>query len=117
MTRECTARVGRTQSERRGRHLSAVRGPGALHRRTILRLLSSFRSSRAEGELTREIRSHLQLLEDQYTEFRGSERDLTLRGMARIVGYGIVMLGVCLPCVVPTRRALNVEPTVALRTE
>jgi hypothetical protein len=35
-------------------------------RRTILRLLSSFRSSRAETELAREIRSHLQLLEDQY---------------------------------------------------
>src|SRR5262245_59194483 len=35
-------------------------------RRTILRLLSSFRSSRAERELAREIRSHVQLLEDQY---------------------------------------------------
>src|SRR3954471_22265983 len=35
-------------------------------RRIILRLLSSFRSSRAEQELAREIRSHLQLLEDQY---------------------------------------------------
>ena len=34
-------------------------------RRTLLRLLSSFRSSRAERELAREIRSHLQLLEDQ----------------------------------------------------
>src|SRR3954471_6596181 len=37
-------------------------------RRAILRLLSSFRSSRAERELAREIRSHLQLLEDQYIE-------------------------------------------------
>ena len=35
-------------------------------RRTILRLLSSVRSSRAESELEREIRSHLQLLEDKY---------------------------------------------------
>src|SRR3954462_3584088 len=35
-------------------------------RRTIRRLLSSFRSSRAEQELTRESRSHLQLLEGQY---------------------------------------------------
>src|SRR5688572_219404 len=35
-------------------------------RRTILRLLSSFRSSRAERELAREILSHLHLLEDQY---------------------------------------------------
>ena len=35
-------------------------------RHTILRLLSSFRSSRAERALAREIRSHLQLLEDQH---------------------------------------------------
>jgi putative ABC transport system permease protein len=52
------------------------------------------------------------------TEFPGSESDLTLQGMAMIIGYGIVMLGVCmLGCVVPTRRALNIEPTIALRTE
>lgn len=31
---------------------------------------------------------------------------------------GLVMLGVCmLGCLVPTRRALNIEATVALRTE
>ena len=54
----------------------------------------------------------------KYTEFPGSETDLTLQGMAMIVAYGIVMLGVCmLGCVVPTRRALNIEPTIALRTE
>ena len=35
-------------------------------RQFIRRLLSSFRSSRAESELDREIRSHLQLLEDKY---------------------------------------------------
>ena len=58
-------------------------------RRTILRLLSSLRPGRAESELDREI-----------------------------IGYGIVMLGVCmLGCVVPTRRALDIEPTIALRTE
>jgi len=54
----------------------------------------------------------------KYTELPGSESDLTLRAMAMIIGYGIVMLGVCmLGCVVPTRRALNIEPTIALRTE
>jgi ABC-type lipoprotein release transport system permease subunit len=38
--------------------------------------------------------------------------------MAMIIGYGIVMLGVCmLACVEPTRRALNIEPAIALRTE
>jgi putative ABC transport system permease protein len=54
----------------------------------------------------------------KYTELPGSESDLTPQGMAMIIGYGIVMLGVCmLGCVVPTRRALNIEPTIALRTE
>jgi hypothetical protein len=54
----------------------------------------------------------------KHTEWPGAENGLTLQGMAMIVGYGIVMLGVCmLGCVVPTRRALNIEPTTALRTE
>jgi putative ABC transport system permease protein len=54
----------------------------------------------------------------QNSELPGSERELTLQGMAMIVSYGIAMLGVCmLACVVPTRRALNIEPTIALRTE
>jgi hypothetical protein len=54
----------------------------------------------------------------KYTEFPGSETDLTLQDMAMIVAYGIVMLAVCmLGCVVPTRRALKIEPTIALRTE
>jgi predicted permease len=54
----------------------------------------------------------------RYTEFPGSESDLTLQGMGLIIGYGIVMLGVCLlGCVVPTRRALSIEPAIALRTE
>jgi putative ABC transport system permease protein len=54
----------------------------------------------------------------KYTEFPGSESDLTPQGMAMIIGYGIVMLGVCmLGCLVPTRRALNIEPTIALRAE
>lgn len=35
-------------------------------RHLLLRLLSSFRSSRAERELAREIRAHLQLLEDEH---------------------------------------------------
>ncbi len=52
------------------------------------------------------------------TELAGFENELTLAGMAKIVGYGAIMLGVCmLACLVPTRRALNLEPTTALRTE
>ena len=43
---------------------------------------------------------------------------LSLRDLAMIVAYATLMLGVCLlACVVPTRRALGVEPTVALRID
>lgn len=39
-------------------------------------------------------------------------------GAALFVAYAAVMLGVCLlACVVPTRRALRVEPTEALRAD
>jgi putative ABC transport system permease protein len=35
-----------------------------------------------------------------------------------LVAYAIVMVGVCLlACIVPTRRALGVEPTIALRID
>jgi ABC-type antimicrobial peptide transport system permease subunit len=54
----------------------------------------------------------------RYTEFPGSETELTLAHVALIVAYGAVMLGVCmLGCLVPTRRALEIEPAIALRTE
>lgn len=54
----------------------------------------------------------------RYTEFPGSDSRLTLRAMAVILAYGFVMLGICLlGCVAPTRRALTVAPTVALRSE
>ncbi len=43
---------------------------------------------------------------------------LTLSGVAIILAYATVMLCVCLlACVVPTRRALGVEPTIALRMD
>ena len=52
------------------------------------------------------------------TELAGFENELTLAGMAKVIGYGVIMLGVCmLACLVPTHRALNVEPSTALRTE
>jgi putative ABC transport system permease protein len=54
----------------------------------------------------------------KYTEFSGSETALTAVDIAMIVAYGVVMLGVCmLGCVAPTRRALKIEPTIALRAE
>jgi putative ABC transport system permease protein len=52
------------------------------------------------------------------TEFPGSETGLSTQAIAMIVAYAIVMVGVCLlACIVPTRRALRVEPTVALRMD
>jgi ABC-type lipoprotein release transport system permease subunit len=55
----------------------------------------------------------------QTQEFAGMQgRGLTLGEVALLVGYAVVMLGVCmLACVVPTMRALRVQPTEALRAE
>ena len=54
------------------------------------------------------------------TQFGGSHlaEGLSARAIAMQAGYAVLMFAVCmLACIVPTRRALNVEPTVALRTE
>lgn len=48
----------------------------------------------------------------------GEAEGLTLQAVSMQAGYAVLMLAVCmLACVVPTHRALKVEPTVALRTE
>ena len=53
------------------------------------------------------------------TQFKGTGMGvLTLGDVALLAGYAILMLGVCtLACVVPTIRALRVQPTEALRAE
>jgi putative ABC transport system permease protein len=46
------------------------------------------------------------------------EGGLSLGQLATLIGYAALMLGVCLlACIVPTRRALGVQPTEALREQ
>jgi hypothetical protein len=54
------------------------------------------------------------------TQFRGTDvgGPLTAGEVALLMCYAVVMLGVCaLACIVPTVRALRVQPTEALRAE
>jgi predicted permease len=52
------------------------------------------------------------------TEMPGLSGELSLTQVAILLAYATLMLGVCLlACVVPTRRALSVEPTIALRVD
>jgi predicted permease len=51
-------------------------------------------------------------------DFGAAPRGLTVGEIALLIGYAILMLGICmLACVVPTMRALRVQPTEALRAE
>lgn len=52
-------------------------------------------------------------------QFKGTETGgLGTGEVTLLMGYAILMLGVCMPaCVVPTLRALRVPPTEALRAE
>ena len=55
-----------------------------------------------------------------YSDGPGADQagGLSLATIAMQAAYAALMFAVCmLACVVPTRRALNVEPTTALRTE
>jgi len=44
--------------------------------------------------------------------------ELSAKEIGIVVGYAVLMMAVCmLACIVPTRRALRIEPTEALRSD
>ena len=52
----------------------------------------------------------------EFSSYKG--RGLTAGEIAMLIGYAILMVGVCMTaCIVPTMRALRVQPTEALRAE
>ena len=52
------------------------------------------------------------------TEMPGLNGEMSLIDLVMLAGYATLMCGVCLlACIVPTRRALSVEPTIALRMD
>src|SRR5690606_23047978 len=58
------------------------------------------------------------LLISRTEQFRNSGIGLSIADVALLAVYAAFMLGVCLlACVVPTRRALGVEPITAMRVE
>ena len=53
-----------------------------------------------------------------HTEMPNPGNGVTIGLLGQLIAYGALMFAVCLvACVVPTRRALSVEPTEALRAE
>jgi ABC-type antimicrobial peptide transport system permease subunit len=53
-----------------------------------------------------------------HSEMSNAGNGMSVGLLAQLVAYGALMFSVCLlACVVPTRRALGVEPTEALRAE
>jgi predicted permease len=53
-----------------------------------------------------------------HSEMSNAGTGFSLALLAQLIAYGSLMFGVCLlACIVPTRRALSVEPTESLRAE
>ncbi len=105
---------------RRTREIGVRVALGASARRVITSIFSRPLTQVTLGVIAGIIFISVAAIAIQHTEqFRAGEpRGLTVVEIALLSGYAILMLGVCtLACVVPTVRALRVQPTEALRAE
>jgi predicted permease len=105
---------------RRTREIGVRVALGASARRVITSIFRRPLTQVALGVVAGSVLIALAAIGIQHTTaFSGTEvGGLTLGDVVLLVGYAIVMLGVCtLACVVPAVRALRVQPTEALRAE
>ena len=105
---------------RRTREVGVRVALGASARRVITSLFRRPLTHVTLGVIAGSILIAVSFIAVQHTEeFAGIQpRGLTAGEIALLAGYAILMLGVCtLACIVPTLRALRVQPTEALRAE
>ncbi len=105
---------------RRTREIGVRAALGASARQTITSLFRRPMTQVTSGVVAGSLIIAAGAFAIQYTTaFQATDpRGLTLGEVALLVAYAILMLGICaLACVVPTIRALRVQPMEALRTE
>jgi predicted permease len=106
---------------RRTREIGVRVALGASARRVITSIFRRPLTQVTAGVIAGTVLIAVAAIANQQTgEFPGlvEGHGLTFAQIALLVGYAILMLGVCtLACIVPTVRALRVQPTVALRAE
>ena len=105
---------------RRTREIGVRAALGASARRTITSLFRRPLTQVTLGVIAGSVLIAVGAIAIQHTEAFGAvqPRGLAPGEIALLIGYAILMLGVCtLACVVPTLRALRVQPMEALRAE
>ena len=105
---------------RRTREIGVRAALGASARQTITSLFRRPMTQVTSGVIAGSLLVAIGAIAIQYTEAFGATqpRGLTVGEVALLVAYATLMLGICaLACVVPTIRALRVQPMEALRTE
>jgi hypothetical protein len=105
---------------RRTREIGVRTALGASARRVITSLFKRPLTQVTLGVIAGSVLIAIGAIAIQHTEaFWGVQpRGLTVGEIALLIGYAMLMLGICtLACVVPTLRALRVQPMEALRAE